>query len=132
MNIQPQQMETFVASRLADRLGGNEQLLERILERRNVLSAINQVIANKDAPGVDGMTATQLKEGLRGHPRLHGFNENLENREASPRFPTRMGRRRKRKLRAELVGRLLRFRIHLINPGCGSPKLENSFISPPM
>lgn len=65
MNIRPQQMEMFVASRLAERLGGSEQLLERIVERRNVLRAMNQVIANKGAPGVDGMKTNHLKGYLK-------------------------------------------------------------------
>ena len=65
MNIKPQQTEMFVASRLVERLGGNEQLLERILERRNVLRAMNQVITNKGAPGVDGMKTNHLKGYLK-------------------------------------------------------------------
>jgi group II intron reverse transcriptase/maturase len=60
-------MEMFVASRLAERLGGNEQLLERIVERRNVLRAMNQVTANKGAPGVDGMKTNHLKGYLKRH-----------------------------------------------------------------
>jgi RNA-directed DNA polymerase len=67
MSIKPQQMEMFVAAPIAERLGGNEQLLELILERRNMLRAMNQVIANKGAPGVDGMTTTQLKGYLKRH-----------------------------------------------------------------
>ena len=67
MNIKPQQTEMFVASRIAERLGANEQLLERILERRSMLRAMNQVIANKGASGVDGMTTKQLKGYLKRH-----------------------------------------------------------------
>lgn len=67
MNIKPQQMEMFVASRLAESLGGRQRLLELILERRNVLRAMNQVMANKGAPGVDGMTTGQLKGDLKRH-----------------------------------------------------------------
>ncbi|WP_459904025.1 reverse transcriptase domain-containing protein, partial [Desulfosarcina cetonica] len=67
MNITPQQMEMFVASRLAERLGGKERLLELILERRNVLRAMNQVVANKGAPGVDGMKTNHLKGYLKRH-----------------------------------------------------------------
>jgi RNA-directed DNA polymerase len=67
MNIKPQQMEMFVASRIAERLGGNEQLLELILERRNVLRAMNQVMSNKGAPGVDGMKTNHLKGYLKRH-----------------------------------------------------------------
>ena len=65
MNIKPQQMEMFVASRLAERLGGNGRLLERIVERRNMLGAMNRVMANKGAPGVDGMKANHLKGYLK-------------------------------------------------------------------
>jgi len=50
MNIKPQQREMFVASQLAESLGGKEQLLELILERRNIFRAMNRVIANKGAP----------------------------------------------------------------------------------
>ena len=60
-------MEMFVASRLAERLGDREQLLEVILERRNILRAMNQVIANKGAPGVDGMKTNHLKGYLKRH-----------------------------------------------------------------
>ena len=67
MGISPQQREMFVASRIAERLGANEQLLERIVERRSMLRAMNQVIANKGAPGVDGMTTKQLKGYLKRH-----------------------------------------------------------------
>jgi RNA-directed DNA polymerase len=67
MSIPPQQMEMFVASRLAERLGGSERLLERIVERRNMLRAMNRVIANKGAPGIDGMTTSQLKGYLKRH-----------------------------------------------------------------
>jgi retron-type reverse transcriptase len=67
MNIKPQQMEMFVASRLAESLGGREQLLELILERRNILRAMNQVISNKGAPGVDGMKTNHLKGYLKRH-----------------------------------------------------------------
>jgi RNA-directed DNA polymerase len=67
MNIKPQQMEMFVASRLAERLGGNGRLLERIVERRNMLGAMNRVMANKGAPGVDGMKANHLKGYLKRH-----------------------------------------------------------------
>lgn len=67
MNTKPQQMELFVASRIAERLGDNEPLLELILVRRNMLRAMNQVIANKGAPAVDSMTTTRLKGYLKRH-----------------------------------------------------------------
>ena len=50
MNIQPQQMEMFVASRLADSLGGRERLLELILERRNMLSDSGLPIRGRTKP----------------------------------------------------------------------------------
>ena len=43
MNIAPQQMEMFVASQLAESLGGSPRLMEIILERRNMFRAINRV-----------------------------------------------------------------------------------------
>ena len=67
MSIPPQQMEMFVASRLAERLGGSDRLLEQIVERRNMLRAMNRVIANKGAPGVDGMKTNHLKGYLKRH-----------------------------------------------------------------
>ncbi len=60
MNIMPQQEEMFVASQIAERLGGNPRLMEMILERRNMFRALKRVRSNKGAPGVDGMTVTQL------------------------------------------------------------------------
>ena len=38
MNIMPRQEEMFVASQMAERLGGNLRLMEMILERRNMFS----------------------------------------------------------------------------------------------
>ena len=40
MNIVPQQLEMFVASQFAENLGGSSRLMERILERRNMLSTL--------------------------------------------------------------------------------------------
>ena len=67
MNRMPQQRELFVASQLAESLGGSPRLMERILERRNMFRAINRVRANKGAPGVDGMTVNQLSGYLKRH-----------------------------------------------------------------
>ena len=67
MNIIPRQGEMFVASQIAERLGGNPRLMEMILERRNMFRAINRVRANKGAPGVDGMTVNQLDGYLKHH-----------------------------------------------------------------
>ena len=65
MGIRPRQMEMFVASQLAERLGGSDRLMERILERGNITRAWKRVRANKGAPGIDGMTTDQLRGYLR-------------------------------------------------------------------
>lgn len=65
MNIMPQQMEMFVASQAAERPTENDRLMEIILERGNMFNALNRVRANKGAPGVDGMTVTQLSGYLK-------------------------------------------------------------------
>ena len=65
MNRAPQQMEMFVASQIAENLGGKERLMEMILERRNMLRALTQVVANQGAPGVEGMIVTQLRGYLK-------------------------------------------------------------------
>lgn len=67
MNIKPQQMEIFVASQMAENLGESNRLMEMILERRNMFRALEQVRANKGAPGVDGMTVNQLGGYLKRH-----------------------------------------------------------------
>jgi RNA-directed DNA polymerase len=67
MSIRPRQMEMFVASQTAESLGANDRLLEMILERRNMFRALNQVCANKGAPGIDKMTVRQVRGYLRRH-----------------------------------------------------------------
>ena len=67
MNIKPQQMEMFVASQIAERLGESDRLMEMIFERGNINMAWKQVLANKGAPGVDGMKVDQLGTYLRKH-----------------------------------------------------------------
>lgn len=67
MDIKPQQMEMFVASQLAERLGESDRLMERILERGNITRAWKRVCANKGAPGIDGMTTDQLRGYLKKH-----------------------------------------------------------------
>ena len=67
MSIRPRQMEVFVASQTAERLGANDRLLEMILERRNMFRALNQVCANKGAPGIDKMSIKQIRGYLRRH-----------------------------------------------------------------
>ena len=65
MDIAPQQMEMFVASQMAENLGGSDRLMEMILDRRNMRLALARVCANKGAPGVDGMTVTHLEGYLK-------------------------------------------------------------------
>lgn len=67
MSRQPQQMELFPASQIAERLGNNDRLMEMILERNNIIRAWKQVCANKGAPGVDGMKTSQLGNYLAKH-----------------------------------------------------------------
>jgi RNA-directed DNA polymerase len=59
-------MGTFYAFMLSEN-SASKILLERIVERRNMLGAMNRVIANNGAPGVDGMKATCLKRYLKWH-----------------------------------------------------------------
>jgi RNA-directed DNA polymerase len=40
-------------------------LLEQVLDRENLLAALKRVKANRGAPGIDGMTVTQLPEYLK-------------------------------------------------------------------
>jgi len=86
MSIRPRQVEMFVASRIAESLGGNDRLLELILERRNMFGALEQVRANKGAAGVDGMTTNQLGGFLKRH--WNKIKEDLLNGVYKP-FPVR-------------------------------------------
>ncbi len=47
--------------------GGEVALLERALERRNMLRALRRVERNAGAPGIDGMTVAELRPFLREH-----------------------------------------------------------------
>jgi len=67
MGIRPRQVEMFVASQTAEPLGASDRLLEMILERRNLLRALNQVCANKGAPGIDKMPINKIRGYLRRH-----------------------------------------------------------------
>jgi RNA-directed DNA polymerase len=50
---------------------GTSALLEEVLRRENLAKAYTRVVQNKGAPGVDGITVTQLKSYLRTHwPRV--------------------------------------------------------------
>jgi RNA-directed DNA polymerase len=71
MSIRPRQMEMFIASQTAERLGANVRLMEMILERRNMFKALKQVRANKGAPGIDRMSVDQIGGYLQRHwPRI--------------------------------------------------------------
>ncbi len=67
MNIMPQQMEMFVASQVTESPTETTRLMEIILERGNMFKALKRVRENKGAPGVDGMTVTQLPGYLKRH-----------------------------------------------------------------
>lgn len=67
MIIAQQSPEMTIASYLTDPSTGANRLMEIILERENMSRALQQVRANKGAPGVDGMTVDQLPSYLRRH-----------------------------------------------------------------
>lgn len=67
MSIRPRQVEMFVASQTAERLGERDRLQEMILERRNMFRALKQVRANKGAPGVDKINVNQIGGYLKRH-----------------------------------------------------------------
>jgi RNA-directed DNA polymerase len=46
---------------------GNERLMEVMLERENLLTALKRVEGNKGAAGVDGMSVTELRGHLKHH-----------------------------------------------------------------
>jgi RNA-directed DNA polymerase len=54
-----------IASRETQSPAEDVQLMEIILDRQNMLRAYRRVLANKGAPGVDGMTVGQLKSFLK-------------------------------------------------------------------
>lgn len=59
--------ESLAAREPAERpmVGGN--LMEEVVERRNMQAALNQVRANKGSPGVDGMSVDELPDFLKAH-----------------------------------------------------------------
>ena len=59
--------EPFVASCANESPTERYELLERILERRNLRRALKRVRRNKGAPGVDGMTVNELGGYLKRH-----------------------------------------------------------------
>ena len=54
-----------MASRETQSPAEKVQLMEIIVDRQNMLRAYRRVLANKGAPGVDGMTVGQLKSYLK-------------------------------------------------------------------
>ena len=56
-----------VTARREDSIPGEEQLLEAVVERENMWSALRRVERNKGAAGVDNMTVEQLRAYLREH-----------------------------------------------------------------
>ena len=47
------------------------KLMEQVVERENLREALKRVVANKGAPGIDGMTVEELAAYLKRHwPRL--------------------------------------------------------------
>jgi RNA-directed DNA polymerase len=59
--------ETITGKRKGDTPVHVPQVLERVLERGNLLQALRQVVRNKGGPGVDGMTIDRLPGHLKKH-----------------------------------------------------------------
>ena len=59
--------ETYIATHLSESPTGQIRLMESILERENMNRAYKQVVSNKGAGGVDGMTVGQLRSYLDHH-----------------------------------------------------------------
>ena len=59
--------EAFVAAHLSKSPTGQDRLMESILERENMNRAYQQVVSNKGAAGVDGMSVGQLRSYLDHH-----------------------------------------------------------------
>jgi RNA-directed DNA polymerase len=76
MNIKPSkqkwlpleyQGDVFVSGYEVERPVEDERLMERMLERENVMSALRRVEANRGSAGVDGMPVSQLRNYLKEH-----------------------------------------------------------------
>ncbi len=67
MVIMQQPPEMTVAYLFTEHLAGGPRLMEMILERGNMFTAIKRVRSNKGAPGIDNMTVDQLPGYLRRH-----------------------------------------------------------------
>jgi len=59
--------ETVTGDRKGDTPVEVPQVMEQVLERKNMLRALHQVIRNKGGPGVDGMRVDQLSGHLKEH-----------------------------------------------------------------
>jgi RNA-directed DNA polymerase len=59
--------EMYIASHLSESPTGKNRLLESILERENMRTALQRVKSNKGAPGIDTMTVDQLPVYLKRH-----------------------------------------------------------------
>lgn len=66
-SVPRQGTEPSSANRNTESPAGNEQLMEEVLERGNMMKALKRVRSNKGAPGVDGMTVGALPAFLREH-----------------------------------------------------------------
>ncbi len=67
----PSEGGASVTGRRAPYEPGVEPLLEAVVERKNMLAAMHQVVRNKGAAGADGLTVDALKPHLQGHwPRI--------------------------------------------------------------
>jgi RNA-directed DNA polymerase len=59
--------ETVIGTRGEDASVEGTALMERVLERENLLRALRQVRRNRGAPGIDGMTVDGLAPHLKAH-----------------------------------------------------------------
>jgi len=57
--------EAPTAARGDERSGTDDALMERVVERSNVVAALKRVQKNKGSPGIDGMTVEALRDHLR-------------------------------------------------------------------
>ena len=67
MVIMQQPPEMTVAYLFTEHLAGGPRLMEMILERGNMFTAIKRVRGNKGVPGIDNMTVDQLPGYLKRH-----------------------------------------------------------------
>jgi len=66
-NTAPQETESHAARACLERPAACGPSMEAIVERCNLLKALEQVQRNKGAPGIDGMTVGQLASYLKEH-----------------------------------------------------------------